>query len=370
MRKKNTDAKRRHFLSGAAAAGSLAFPALVRSQQPYVLRFQSSWPTKDLFHEFALDYAKKITEMSAGQVRIQMLPSGAVVKPLDILEAVHRGQLDGGHGVCSYWTAKNSAYGLFGSSPAVELNSHTFLAWMEHGGGKQYYEELVHKTLKLNVEGFLYGPMGNQPLGWFKRAITKPEDLQGLRFRTTGLAQDMIREMGMLPVRLLGQEIVQALEQNQIDGAEFNNPSSDRALGFTNAAKLCYLRSYHQPAEVFEVIVNRQKFESLPTELQKIFRFAAQAASSEVHWKTLDRYSSDYQEMKTRMGVKFNLTPDSVLRAQLEAWQRVAKAKAAENPLFAKILESQQTFARRVVGYQLDSHLSSQMAYDFWHGKK
>ncbi len=361
--------RRRRFFK-QAAAGSLAFPAIARAQTPIQLRFQSTWPTKDLFHEFALDFAKKVTEMSAGRLRLQMLPSGSVVKPLDVLEAVHRGQIDGGHGVCTYWVAKHAAYGLFGSSPAVGLDSHTFLAWMEHGDGRRLYDELVHDVLKLNVQGFLYGPMGAQPLGWFKRPVNQPNDLRGIRFRTAGLAIDMIREMGMVPTRLWGQEIVQALERGQIDAAEFNNPSSDRALGFPNAVKLCYLRSYHQPAEVFEVIIHKRRFDSLPEDLRRIFRYAAQAANSEVHWKTIDRYASDYQEMKTRMGVKFETTPDSVLQAQLEAWRRVAQIRAAENRLFAKILDSQQAFARRVLGYQLQATVSQQMAYDYWYGRK
>jgi TRAP-type mannitol/chloroaromatic compound transport system substrate-binding protein len=367
--KQSQPGSRRRFLAGSAT-GALTFPAVVRAQETINLRFQSTWPTKDLFHEFALDFAKKVTEISAGRVRLQMLPSGSIVKPLDVLEAVHRGQIDGGHGVCTYWVARHPAYGLFGSSPAVGLDSHTFLAWMEHGGGRRLYDELVHTTLRLNVQGFLYGPMGIQPLGWFKRRVAKAEDLRGLRFRTAGLAIDMIREMGMVPTRLWGQEIVDALERGQIDAAEYTNPTSDRALGFPNAAKLCYLRSYHQGSEVFEVIINKRKFDSLPEDLQRVFRYAAQAASSEVHWKTIDRYATDYQEMKSRMGVSFELTPDNILKAQLEAWRRVAQQRSSENRLFARILESQQMFARRVVAYQLESTVSQQMAYDFWYGKK
>ncbi len=362
---------RRAFIArGAGAVAALSAPAIVKAEAPITLRFQSSWPTRDIFHEFALDFAKKLNEMSGGRLRVEMLPAGAVVKAFDVLDAVHRGLIDGGHGVCAYWYPKNSAFSLFGTGPAIGLDGNMLLAWMEYGGGRQLYSELMHKTLRLNVEGLLYGPMGTQPLGWFKKAINEPEDLRGMRFRTVGLAIDLMRELGATPVRLAGQEIVQALERGSIDGAEFNNPSSDRALGFPEVAKLCYLQSFHQPSEVFEVLINKRRFDALPGPLKVLFRYAAQAASADASWKSADRFATDYHEMRSRMGVRFVKTPDSVLRAQLDAWRRVVQIKSAENPLFGKILQSQQEFARRAVGYQLDASVPQSMAYEFWYGKR
>ncbi len=343
---------------------------VVQAENPITLRFQSTWPTRDLFHELALDFAKKVNEMSGGRLRVEMLPAGAVVKAFNVLDAVHRGLIDGGHGVCAYWYPRNSAFSLFGSGPALGLDGNMLLAWMEYGGGRQLYAELMQTTLRLNVEGFLYGPLGTQPLGWFKRAINNAEDLRGLRYRTVGLPADLMKELGAEPVRLAGQEIVQALERGTIDAAEFNNPSSDRALGFPEVAKLCYLQSFHQPAEVFEVLVNKRRFQSLPPALRTVFKCATQAASAEASWKTADRYATDYYEMRNRMGVRFVKTPDSVLRAQLEAWRRVVQARSAENPLFDKIFQSQQEFARRAAGYQLDASVSQSMAYEFWYGKR
>ena len=348
----------------------LAAPAVVRSEQPIQLRFQSTWPTRDIFHEFALDFAKKLNEMSDGRLRVEMLPAGAVVKAFDVLDAVHRGLIDGGHGVCAYWYPKNSAFSLFGTGPAIGFDGNMLLAWMEYGGGRQLYAELMHKTLGLNVEGLLYGPLGCQPLGWFKKPINNPEDLRGLRYRTVGLAIDMMKQLGAAPVRLAGHEIIQALERGALDAAEFNNPSSDRALGFPEVAKLCYLQSFHQTSEVFEVLINKRRFDALPTHLRSLFRYAAQAASADLTWKAADRYASDYHEMRSRMGVRFVRTPDNVLRAQLDAWRHVVQTKAAENSSFARILQSQQEFARRAVGYQLAAASPQAMAYEFWYGKR
>ncbi|HEU4621619.1 MAG TPA: TRAP transporter substrate-binding protein [Burkholderiaceae bacterium] len=345
-------------------------PAVVVAQSPITLRFQSTWPTKDIFHELALDFAKKLNEMSGGRLRIEMLPSGAVAKPFDVLDAVHRGLIDGGHGVSAYWYPKNSAFSLFGTGPAVGLDGNMLLAWMEYGGGRRFYDSLLHDTLKLNVEGFLYGPLGPQPFGWFRKPIAKVEDLRGLKYRTIGLAADMMRELGAVPSRLAGQEIVQALDRELVDAAEFNNPSSDRALGFPEVVKLCYLQSYHQASEVFEVLVNKRRYESLPASLRPLFRLAAHAASADLSWKTADRYAQDFHDMRTRMGVKFVRTPEEILRAQLVAWKRVVQIKSAENPLFAEIVRSQQEFARRAMGYQIEATVSQHTAYEFWYGRR
>lgn len=361
--------QRRQFLA-VAGASAIAAPAVVKAQAPIVLRFQSAWPTRDIFHEFALDFAKKVNELASGRMRVEMLPSGAVVKPFDVLDAVHRGQVDGGHAVCAYWSNKNSALSLFGTAPALGFDSNLFLAWMEHGGGRQLYTELLRKTLKLNVEGILYGPMGPQALGWFRKPIRDADDLRGMRFRAVGLVADLLREMGAQPVRLAGQEIVQALERGYVDAAEFNNPSSDRALGFADAAKVCYMQSFHQPAEVFEVLINKRRYDALPAALRAVFRYAAQAASAEMAWKAADRFSADYHEMRSRMGVRFLKTPESVLTAQLEAWRRVVQTKSQENPDFARIFQSQQAFARRAAGYQVEAAAPLAMAYDFWFGKR
>jgi TRAP-type mannitol/chloroaromatic compound transport system substrate-binding protein len=197
-RKSNTDKapRRRKFLTGAAAgaagAATLAFPAIVRGQgAPINLRFQSTWPTKDIFHEYALDFAKKVNDMSAGRLRIEVLPAGAVVKAFDLIDAVNKGVLDGGHGVAAYWYGKNSAYSLFGTGPSFGMDANMLLGWLHYGGGRELYNELQHKVMGFDVEGFLYGPMPTQPLGWFKKVVKGPEDFKGLKYRTVGLSFDV-----------------------------------------------------------------------------------------------------------------------------------------------------------------------------------
>ncbi|HEU4620981.1 MAG TPA: TRAP transporter substrate-binding protein [Burkholderiaceae bacterium] len=359
---------RRKFLAGAAAGtAALAAPMVSVAQSPITFRFQSTWPAKDIFHEYANDFAKKVNDMSGGRLRIDVLPAGAVVPAFQLLDAVSKGTLDGGHGVVAYWYGKNTAVALWGSGPAFGMDPNMVLAWHNYGGGKQLLDE-IYKSLNLDVQSFVYGPMPTQPLGWFKKPIAKVEDLKGLKFRTVGLAVDVFTELGVAVNPLPGGEIIPALDRGLIDAAEFNNASSDRILGFPDVTKNCMLQSFHQCSEQFEILFNKTKYATLPAELKSIVDYAVQAASADMSWKAIERYSKDYAEMRAQK-VNFYKTPDSILRAQLAAWDKVIEKKAAENALFKKVLDSQRAFAERAGRWQNDVLVDYKMAYNHYFSR-
>ncbi len=359
---------RRNLLKGAAvAAGALSAP-MVATAQTTSLRFQSTWPAKDIFHEYAQDFAKKVNDMAGGRLKIEVLPAGAVVPAFQLLEAVNKGTLDGGHGVVAYHYGKNSALALWGSGPAFGMDPNMVLAWHNYGGGKALLDE-IYKSLNMEVVSYLYGPMPTQPLGWFKKPVSKADDIKGLKFRTVGLAVDVFSDMGAAVNPLPGGEIVPALDRGLIDAAEFNNASSDRVLGFPDVAKNCMLQSFHQSGEQFEVLFNGPKYRALPQELRSIIDYAVQAASADMSWKAIDRYSKDYIELK-KAGVKFYKTPDAILRAQLASWDKTIAKKAAENPAFKKVLDSQREFAQRAGQWQNDYSVDLKMAYNHYFGGK
>jgi TRAP-type mannitol/chloroaromatic compound transport system substrate-binding protein len=367
-------ASRRSFLKkaavGAAGAAVATAPTIIVAQAPISLRFQSTWPTKDIFHEYALDYAKKVNEMTGGRLKIEVLPAGAVVKAFDLLDAVAKGTLDGGHGVVAYWYGKNSALALWGSGPAFGMDANMVLAWHYYGGGKQILDE-IYKTLNIDVVSYLYGPMPTQPFGWFKKPISKVDDMKGLKFRTVGLSIDIFTGLGAAVNALPGAEIVPAMDRGLLDAAEFNNASSDRALGFQDVSKVCMLQSWHQSGEQFEIIFNKAKYQTIPEDLRNIIGYAVQAASADMSWKAIDRYSKDYVELQQKEGVKFYKTPDAILQRQLQVWDEVTAKKSAENPFFKKALESQRAFAQRAGIWQRDTNVDWRMALNhYFAGKK
>jgi TRAP-type mannitol/chloroaromatic compound transport system substrate-binding protein len=362
----NTKAQRRKFLGSAAAvgAGTMAFP-MVSKAQTVSMRFQSTWPAKDIFHEYANDFAKKVNDMAGGRLKIEVLPSGSVVPAFQLLDAVNKGTLDGGHGVLAYHYGKSTALALWGSGPAFGMDPNMVLSWHYYGGGKALLEE-IYKSLNIEVVSYVYGPMPTQPLGWFKKPIAKVEDMKGLKYRTVGLSIDVFKELGMAVNPLPGGEIVPALDRGLIDAAEFNNATSDRVLGFPDVVKNCMLQSFHQSGEQFEILFNKAKYDTLPTELKSVIDYAVQASSADMSWKAIQRNSQDYIELKTKDKVNFYKTPDAILRAQLAAWDKVTAAKSAENPLFKKVMDSQREFAQRAGSWQNDYMVDFKMAWNHY----
>jgi TRAP-type mannitol/chloroaromatic compound transport system substrate-binding protein len=271
--------------------------------------------------------------------------------------------------VMVYHYGKQNALALWGSGPGFGMDANMMLAWHKYGGGKALLTK-VYSSIGANVVSFPYGPMFTQPLGWFKKPITKVSDLKGLKFRTVGLSVDVFNGMGASVNALPGGEIVPAMDRGLLDGAEFNNASSDRLLGFPDVSKVCMLQSYHQNAEDFEVLFNKTKFDALPTKMQALIEHAVEACSADMAWKSIDRYSKDYIEMQTKDKVKFYKTPDAILQAQLIAYDKVTAKKSAENPLFKEVLESQLAFAKRTVAWDMDYNVNRRMAYNHYFGKK
>ena len=362
---------RRKFLTATAAsvggAAAIGFPMISRAEVTS-LRFQSTWPSKDIFHEYALDFAKKVNDMTGGELKIEVLPAGSVVPAFGLLDAVSKGTLDGGHGVMVYHYGKQNALALWGSGPAFGMDANMLLAWHKYGGGKELLAKL-YASIGANVVSFPYGPMPTQPLGWFKKPIAKSADFKGLKFRTVGISIDVFTALGAAVNALPGGEIVPAMDRGLLDAAEFNNASSDRLLGFPDVSKVCMLQSYHQNAEQFEITFNKTKYDALPAKIQAIIANAVEASSADMSWKAVDRYSTDYMEMQTKQNVKFYKTPDSVLQNQLDGYD-AAVAKRKDNALFNEVLESQRKFAERAVRWDLDTNVGRRMAYNHYFAPK
>lgn len=359
--------KRRKFLTGSAVAAALAVPAVASAQGPIVLRMQSSWRAKTLFHEYALDFAKKVNDMAGGDVRVEVLAADAASAVAGVLDAVSKGALDGGHGLLHHHYARHPAFALWAAGPAFGMDANLLLAWQRYGGGRQLLARL-YAAIGADVVSYPYGPMPTQPLGWFQKPVNRPQDLRKLRFRAPGMAAEIYAGLGAEPVALPAGEIAEALRRDMLDGAEFNNAASDRELGLPGAAKVYMLQSYHQSAEQFEILFNKTKLEALPSKIRAILENAADAASADMAWKAIDRYSAAHTRLadeKTRM----RKTPDAVLQRQLAAYDAAAR-RHQDDPLFREIQESQKGFAQRAVRWQLDTQVSPRLAYGHYFVRK
>jgi TRAP-type mannitol/chloroaromatic compound transport system substrate-binding protein len=359
-------ASRRKFLTGAAAAtagaATLGFPMIGRTQGPIVLKMQGAWGAKDIFNEMAQEYVTRVNEMAGGRLRIDYLNTGSVVKTFQEMDAVSQGVLDAAHNVPVYWYGKSKAASLFGSGPINGMDAHQTLAWIYRGGGLELYNELLG-NLGLNVVGFFAMPMPTQPLGWFKKPIANAAGLKGLKYRTVGLAADLFQEMGTKVTQLPGGEIMPALQRGVIDAFEFNNPTSDSRFGAQDVIKNYMMGSYHQAMEFFEIIFNKKRWEAIPKDLQAILRYGVEAASSANYWTGMDNYSRDLQTLITKHKVKVIRTPKSIFEEQLKAWDVLTKRLSAADPFFAKVVESQRAFAKRVAYYHFFNDADYRLGY-------
>ncbi len=359
---------RRKFLrTGAVVAGgaaaTIAAPNISRAQT-VTLKMQGAWGGKDIFNDMAVEYVDRVNAMAGGRLKIDYLLSGAVVKSFRIQDAVHKGVLDAGHGVTVYWYGKSKVASLFGTGPVFGQSAHHGLAWIYRGGGQELYDELIQK-LGINTVGFFAMPMPTQPLGWFKKPIKSSKDMIGLKYRTVGLAADLMQSMGVKVTQLPGGEIVPALEKGVIDAFEFNNPTSDKSFGAHDVSKVYMLGSYHQAAEFFEIIFNKDKYNSLPKEHQAILRHSAEAANSSNFFLGMDRYSNDLLWLRDKAGVKLYRTPQGVMDDQLKAWDKML-VKLEKDPFFKKVVKSQKAFAHRVAFYELLNSADYKLAFDHY----
>ena len=365
----NKSVSRRRFLKGAtvaagAGAATVAMPNVSRAQST-VLKMQTSWGATSIFTEMAKQYTDRVEAMSGGRLKFDLLPTGSVVKAFQVQDACHDGVIDAAHTVTAYWYGKNKAASLFGTGPVFGSNASQILAWIHYGGGKELYAELINDILDLNVVGFFAMPMPAQPLGWFNRHVESVDDMQGLKYRTVGLATDIMQGMGLKVTQLPGGEIVPALERGVIEAFEFNNPTADSQFGAQDVSKHYHLSSYHQAAEFFEIIINKDVFEGLPAELQAICEYAAEAANTANYGMAMDRYSADLQKIVNEDGVNVYRTDESILQAQLASWDTVL-ADLTQDAYFKKVVDSQKAWSERVGFYDITNSADYKLAYEHY----
>ncbi|WP_299359754.1 TRAP transporter substrate-binding protein [uncultured Paracoccus sp.] len=362
---------RRSFLrtgvvgGGAAAAGSLLAAPAVLAQSPLVMKMQTSWPASDIWQTMAQQYVERVEAMSNGRLKIDLLPAGAVVGAFQVIDAVNDGVLDASHSVSAYWYGKNKAASLFGTGPVFGGSPTTMLSWFYAGGGEEFFRELVQDVMGMNVVGLMGFPMPAQPFGWFKNPVTGLADVQGMKYRTVGLAADVMQSMGLSVAQLPGGEIVPAMERGVIDAFEFNNPSSDLRFGAQDVAKNYYLGSYHQAAETFEFLFNRDFLEDLEPDLQAILRHAVEAVSTYNTAFAMDNYSADLLKLTGEGGVTVHRTPQDILSAQIDAWDKLIPELESDE-LMKRILDSQRAWVERVTYYELMNAPDYTLAYEHY----
>jgi TRAP-type mannitol/chloroaromatic compound transport system substrate-binding protein len=335
-------------VSGLAWAQQPAAPQPA-TPAPRVLKMQSTWPPASTLQECFKGLAQRVDKLTGGALKIEIVTG--VVPPFEVLDAVNKKVLDGGHTVTYYWQGKDSAATLFASTPAgpFGMDNMDFLGWMYEGGGMDMYWDWYQNTIKMNVVAFPSMPAGPQAFGWFKRPIKDLNDFKGLKCRQTGIVAEIFKRMGMNTVNMPGGDIAAAAQRGVIDCAEWVTPSEDLSLGLPQIYKYYYVPGMHEPSVVAELIINADVWKSLPAQQQEAIRSAV--TDNYVRWWVWAQKQSAeaLEEMRTKFGTQVLRTPPEILTAFLKAWDEMAAEQSAKNPVFKKVYDSQRAYASKVV---------------------
>lgn len=330
----------------------------VISDKVYNWKMVTTWPPNfPVIQEGCHHFADWVREMSAGRINIKVFGGGELVPALEVFDAVRSGVAELGSGAGYYWAGKVPAAQFFSTVP-FGMNAQQMNAWLFSGGGLQLWEELY---AEYGLVPFPGGNTGVQMGGWFNREINSITDFKGLKMRIPGIGGKVFERAGGTPVLLAGGELYTGLERGILDAVEWIGPYHDYQMGFHQIAKYYYAPGWHEPGTVLEIMVNKEKYDSLPADLQEIIRTASLRLN---HWmfSEIEAKNAEYLSIiQEKGGVEIRQFPEDVLET-LRAETEVVVAEIIKNdPKAKKAYDSYNQFRKTISGW---SKLTEKVFYD------
>ncbi|MCY4149361.1 MAG: TRAP transporter substrate-binding protein [Gammaproteobacteria bacterium] len=342
------------FKSLSAAIIGLGLMASQSAIAEVVIKVQSVLPTKADEIVMVKDFAANVAALTNGEVKIEVLPDGAVVSGRDILNAVDKGLVDAGFAWTHYWSGQHPAAMLFGSPVAgagVGIDNIAFLSWFMNGGGKELYNRLWDE-MGLNIHGLMLQPVGPEALGWFKEPINSMDDFRKYRFRTPpGIPGQTYKDIGVASVAMGGGDILPALEKGTIDAAEWCCPKPDSVFGFQKVLKHYYLQGLHQVVVNADMYINGDVWNSLTEDQQTAMEIAADASLIRSLSYRIYENGKALKDLTENHGVILHDTPADYFPEYMNAARASLEKNAAENEFFAEVWNSQKEFATIAVPF-------------------
>jgi TRAP-type mannitol/chloroaromatic compound transport system substrate-binding protein len=308
--------------------------------QKITWKMASAWPSGTQIQWAADFFAETVNQTSGGRLEIKSYPAGKLVGALEVFDSARMGNIDVAHASPAYWIGKMPAGALFGYLP-FGMEAVPYLTWMYEGGGMALYEELYSPY----AFGFV-APCGIIPpenLAWSNKPIKSMEDFKGLKFRTSGYWGEILAEAGASVVMLPAGQIYEALQRNVIDAGEFSIPSMDRTLAFHEIAKYLLVPGIHQPSTILDILINKKSWENLPKDLQETVKAAAQATTLRMLTNSILKDMAALEFFKEK-GITINYLDPKIQKELYVKAVTLMDAKAAKDPFFKKVWESQRKF--------------------------
>ncbi len=367
-----TKVDRRKFIKGSVltALGTSAMVSCTsednsKTETPYInfnntylWKMVTTWPPNfPVLGEGCNMFADFVERMSGGRMKIQVYGGGELIPALECFDAVSNGAVELGHGASYYWAGKIPAGQFFASVP-FGMNAQQTMSWIITGGGDKLWEE----TYELfNLLPMICGSTGAQMGGWFNKEINTIEDIYGLKMRIPGLGGKVLNKAGGSAVTVAGGEIFTNLERGVIDATEWIGPYHDYKMGFHKVTKFYYYPSWHEPGTILELLINKPKYQELPTDLQEIITAAAYRINTWM-WMEFETKNSIYlKKLVEEEGVVPRKFPEGVLD-QLRIYTREAIAELmAHGEKEKRIFQAYQEFRNRIDGW---ARITEKMYYN------
>ena len=332
--------------SGVAAAPEAEKKAPV--QQTYEWTMVTTWPKNyPGLGVGANRFAKRVEEMSAGRIKIKVYGAKELVPAFEVFDAVRQGSAEMGHGAAYYWKGKHPATPFFTAVPfgltAQELNS-----WVNFGGGQELWDELYGE---FGLKPLPCGNSGTQMAGWFRKEINSLEDIKGLKIRAPGLAGEVMQRIGATPVQMPGGEVFTSMQTGALDAADWVGPYNDLTFGLHKVAKYYYYPGWQEPGAMLEMMINKEKWDALPEDLQAIVKNAAEAENQHIYDEFTARNAEALKQLVNEHGVELRRLPDEVLEALEKTSQEAVEDLVAGNDQARRIYESYRDFRDSVMPY-------------------
>lgn len=325
-----------------------------QGQQVYHWKLVTTWPKNFPGLGTAPEkFARAVDTMSQGRLKIKVFGAGELVPAMGVFDAVSAGGVEAGHGAAYYWKGKLPASIFFTTVP-FGMNAQEMNGWLHYGGGLALWREAY---APFDLVPFAAGNTGVQMAGWFNKEINSLSDIKGMKMRIPGSGGEVWSRLGGAAVNLPGGELYTSLQTGVIDAVEWVAPYNDLAFGFQEVAKYYYYPGWHEPGSTLELIINKQAFEALPADLQKIVEVAARYANADMLDEYTARNYTALQELVDEHGVEVRRLPDDVIRELHSASEDYLQELAAESAFTEKVYNSWKAFMDGAKNYH---HISEQ----------
>jgi len=336
----------------ASAAKGAAPEAKASAPAPLVLKGQSTHPASANLHLIFKLWGETVEKMSAGRVKIETQPGGAIVPPFEVFDAASKGVLDVGMAPFGYILGRTPVTIPMSHGPLFGMDGMDYYAWYYDGGGMQLLEEFYRDVLKLNLVGFPIPTDYPQGLGWFKKPLKSLADLKGMKYRIYGIGAETYGRLGVAVVTIPGGEIVPAMERGVIEGAEWINCLEDKKLGLHKVAKHYYTPGMHEPVTGGQIIINKDVWAKLPPDIQEMMKVASVYATMQRNF-AFNRETAEACKELIQEGIEIHRTPDDILKNFLDTWEKIQAEYAEKDPFYKKVIDSQKKYAEMVVPFRL-----------------